>query len=179
MNVETIWKEYRQSLKAFLHKSVANPDDVDDLLQEILIKTYHNLATIQETKKIKSWLFQVANHTIIDFYRKRGSKAALDGEGLWFDEPQNSITEKLAQCVVPFINQLPAQEAQLLKAIEIDGISQKDYAKQHDINYSTLKSRVQKSRHKLLGVFHQCCSFSIDRWGNVIDYERKKPKCDC
>ncbi len=179
MNVETIWKEYRQSLKAFLHKSVANPDDVDDLLQEILIKTYHNLATIQETKKIKSWLFQVANHTIIDFYRKRGSKTVPDGENLWFDESQDSITEKLAQCVTPFINQLPEEEAQLLKAIEIEGISQKDYAKQHGIKYSTLKSRVQKSRHKLLGVFNQCCSFSIDSRGNVSDYERKQPKCDC
>ncbi len=179
MNIEAIWKEYRQSLKAFLHKNVACPADVDDLLQEILIKTYHNLATIQETKKIKSWLFQVANNTMIDFYRKRGGKNILDGESLWFDDSQESVTQKLAPCIMPFIDQLADEEAQLLKAIEINGLSQKEYAEQHGIKYSTLKSRLQKSRRKLFAVFNQCCSFSIDQRGNVIDYEEKNPGCDC
>lgn len=43
MNAEAIWQEYQMSLKAFLHKNVANPDDVDDLLQDILLKSYQNL----------------------------------------------------------------------------------------------------------------------------------------
>lgn len=179
MNVETIWKQYQQSLKAFLHKNVANPADVDDLLQEILIKTYHNLATVQDTKKIKSWLFQIANHTIIDFYRKRGRQAEVHSEDLWFDEQQVSLTTELAQCVAPFIDGLPEQDAKLLRAIEIDGMSQKEFAQKEGIKYSTLKSRVQKSRQKLFGVFNQCCEFSIDTQGNVMDYQKRQSDCGC
>ncbi|QIA66184.1 RNA polymerase sigma factor SigZ [Vibrio astriarenae] len=179
MNVETIWKEYQQSLKAFLHKKIANPDDVEDLLQEVLIKTYHNLATVHDTKKIKSWLFQIANHTIIDFYRKRGRNLELHSEDLWFEEQEISLTSELAQCVTPFIEGLPEQDARLLKAIEIEGLSQKEFAEREGIKYSTLKSRVQKSRQKLYGVFNKCCEFSIDSQGNVMDYQKRESGCGC
>ncbi|MCJ8272648.1 MAG: RNA polymerase sigma factor SigZ, partial [Psychrosphaera sp.] len=73
MNLETLWLAYQSNLKAFLHKNVSNPNDVEDLLQEILIKTHQNLGQLKDSKKVKSWLFQIANHTIIDFYRKRGN----------------------------------------------------------------------------------------------------------
>ena len=35
MKVEEVWSGYSASLKAFLHSRVSDPDEVDDLLQEI------------------------------------------------------------------------------------------------------------------------------------------------
>ena len=67
LNLEQVWAEYQQALKSFLHSKVNNTADVDDLLQEILIKTYQNLDKVQDVSSVKSWLFQLANHTIIDF----------------------------------------------------------------------------------------------------------------
>ena len=67
MNIEEIWQEYRAAIKRFLHSKVSNEADVEDLLQEILIKTYSNLHTVKEQASIKAWLFQIANHVIIDF----------------------------------------------------------------------------------------------------------------
>lgn len=43
LNLEQVWAEYQQALKSFLHSKVNNTADVDDLLQESLIKTYQNL----------------------------------------------------------------------------------------------------------------------------------------
>ena len=40
--------------------------DVDDLLQEISIKTLAGFETIEDQTKVQSWLFQIANRTIID-----------------------------------------------------------------------------------------------------------------
>lgn len=144
MNIEEVWSEYQSSLKAFLYKNISNPDDVEDLLQDILIKTYNNLTTLQDRKKIKSWLFQVANNTIIDFYRKRSKGNDISQEELWYTDSDNEIYQQLSMCVVPFINGLPKEEAALLTAIEIDGVSQKEHAEKLGMKYSTLKSRVQK-----------------------------------
>ena len=40
LKLEDVWTQYQQAVKSFLHSKVSNPDDVDDLQQEILIKTY-------------------------------------------------------------------------------------------------------------------------------------------
>ena len=180
MNVETIWAEYQTSLKAFLYKNVNNTADVEDLLQEILIKTYQNLSTVKEVTKIKPWLFQIAQHSIIDFYRQQGRNNSLGDDPLWYEHQESSIHQQLSQCILPFIESLEEDDKQLLTAIEINGISQKEYALQHNIKYSTLKSRVQKSRQTLQSVFTQCCNFNLDAQGHLLDYQRKPKNCnDC
>lgn len=177
MKVETIWSEYQTSLKAFIHKNVSNPDDAEDLLQEILIKTFQGLSTVKDSKKVKPWLFQIANNTIIDFYRKRGKGSDITQNELWYAESDEDVFQQLALCVLPFIKGLPQEEAELLTAIEIDGLSQKEYAEKIGVKYSTLKSRVQKSRQSLYGLFSDCCELSIDRKGNLVDFQAKRRNC--
>ncbi len=177
MDVETVWKEYSTSLKAFLHSNVSNPADVDDLLQDILIKTYQNLGNIQDIKKIKSWLFQVASRAIIDFYRKQAKGNNLTVDDLWYDEGDLSVHAQLSQCILPFIQALPEGDANILTAIEIEGLSQKEFAAKAGIKYSTLKSRVQKSRGKLNTLFQECCELSLDSKGNIMDFSTKGMRC--
>ena len=87
-----------------MHSKVSSLDEVDDLLQEILIKIYSNLSTIKSESSLKSWLFQVANYAIIDFYRKRAKLNKLRSEELWYREKNDEIEQFLSQCVIPFIN---------------------------------------------------------------------------
>ena len=178
MEIEKVWGEYQVALKSFLHTKVSNEADVDDLLQEVLIKTYHSFHTIKESTSVRSWLFQVANNTVIDFYRKNKRTKALDEQADWHLEDENHARSQLSNCILPFINELPEEQANLLKAIDIDNMSQKEHAEQLGISYSTLKSRVQKSRHSLKAVFDQCCHFSIDKRGNLFDYEEKPFGCN-
>ncbi|MCK8044191.1 RNA polymerase sigma factor SigZ [Shewanella sp. 1CM18E] len=177
MNIETVWQEYRNKIKAFLHAKVSNPDDVDDLLQEILIKTFDNLHSVQSEAKIKSWLYQVANNAIIDFYRKRGRASLIEGEELWYEQSEQSTEQALSRCIEPFINALPEDSSALLTAIDLHGQSQKDYAAEHGISYSTLKSRVQKSRERLRGLYEECCHLSLDKQGNVVEFDPKNGNC--
>ena len=86
MNIEDIWKEYSTALKRFLHAKISNEADVDDLLQDILIKTYNNLAAVKTQKSVKSWLFQIANNTIIDYYRKKGRVQDANVERNWAED---------------------------------------------------------------------------------------------
>lgn len=179
MNIEKIWSEYRVALKRFLHSKVSNEADVEDLLQDILIKTYNNLGAVKTQKSIKAWLFQIANNTIIDYYRKRArAQAASLGDVLPHEEiKENNID--LSNCISPFIHALPEEHTNLLTAIDLNNQSQKQYAEQIGVSYSTLKSRVQKSRGLLKQVFDDCCHFKIDSRGNVYAYDVKKKNKNC
>ncbi|NTS78001.1 RNA polymerase sigma factor SigZ [Catenovulum sp. SM1970] len=180
MDIEQIWQAYKQSLKAFLHSRISQPEDVDDLLQDIFIKTFTKLEQLENPSSIKPWLFQLANNTITDYYRKKATHGTnfisqQEAEQLIPFELTNDEQTKqnLVNCIQPFLQQLPAKEAQLIKAIDIESHSQKAYAEAHQLSYSTLKSQVQKSRRNLKAVFDNCCHFYTDKDGRVFDYQRK------
>lgn len=183
LNLEQVWAEYQLALKAFLHSKVSNSADVEDLLQEILIKTYQNLHQVQDSSSVKSWLFQLANNTIIDFYRKHARQqrdSKIDADDLWFADLDHNeeFKQNLSLCIEPFIQALPEKSASLLLAVDIKGQSQKTLAEEQNVSYSTIKSRVQKSRGDLKNLFEQCCNLSLDKQGNVVDCELK-PESSC
>ncbi|EGU35341.1 RNA polymerase sigma factor SigZ [Vibrio sp. N418] len=180
LNLDEVWRQYQHSLKAFLHSKVANEADVEDLQQEILIKTYQSLSDVQNESSVKSWLFQLAQRTIIDFYRKRARTQRdnnLQADDLWFEQLPESVEQELANCIAPFIHALPEASASLLSHVELDGMSQKELAEQQGVSYSTLKSRVQKSRMELKKLFEECCDLTLDKHGNVVDYQHKGKGC--
>ena len=177
MLLEEIWSEYRNALKAFLHSKISNPADVEDLLQEILIKTHNNINTLEDESSIKSWLFQIANRTAIDFYRKKDRTIESNSEKLWYEQNEQEVMQELLKCIAPFIQALPEDSARLLNAVYIQDKSQKDYAEESDITYSTLKSQIQNSRKELKALFDQCCEYEIDKSGNLIDFNPKSDSC--
>ncbi len=180
MNIEAIWQQYSQSLKALLRSKISNPSDADDLLQEILIKTDRNIGKLKSRDKLRPWLFQLANNTIIDFYRKKRHFGEADVENLWYEDDGPQAQQQLSECILPFVNALPPDTAELLRAIDIEGRSQKEFAAESGIAYSTLKSRVQRGRIQLRELFENCCHLSVDRHGNIFDYDAKPGSCaDC
>ncbi|MGV2986359.1 RNA polymerase sigma factor SigZ [Vibrio sp. E150_011] len=176
--IEKIWAEYQAGLQRFLLSKLSDPDDVDDVLQEVLIKTHQNLDKLENPESIKAWLFQIANRSVIDLYRRNGRSAILEGETLWFDQDEESAKEQLAQCMEPLIRSLPSTSAALLTSVDLEGKSQKEMAKEMGISYSTLKSRIQRGRVDLRNVLEQCCQLSFDANGNLMDYHPRKKDCD-
>lgn len=173
IDLELVWFEYRNRLARFLRSKVSNPDDVEDLLQDILLKVHQNIDTLEQRERLKPWLFQIANNTIIDFYREKTRKAMPQAEELWYDDPGAEDKHLLEECVIPFVDALPPEMSDILHLIDLQGVSQKSYAEEHGISYSTLKTRVQTSRLQLRKLFENCCEFTVDSHGNIIDYERK------
>jgi len=177
MNLEDVWQAYRVSIKAFLHSKLNNPDDVDDILQDVLIKFYNNISTLKDHKNVKSWLFQIANNTVIDFYRKQGKLNQAQKIEPWFDTDELSIKQELSHCITPFLATMDESQASLLKTIDLEGKSQKMYAQEHNISYSTVKSRVQVARANLKAQFDACCDFKIDKFGNLVSFDEKSKNC--
>lgn len=177
MKLDEIWPSYRSSIKALLHSKVSDPDDVDDLLQEVLIKTHSNIGNLRKEESVKSWLFQITARTTIDYYRKKSRIHEIEAENLWFGESERNIKADISPCVEPFLKTLPEKTANLLRAIDLQGIPQKSYAQELGISYSTLKSQVQKARSELKDLYEDCCDYSVDTQGNLVDFEQKSKKC--
>jgi len=178
VNIDNIWKEYQSALLGFLKSRVTNPEDAEDLLQEVLLKTYQNLDSLHTEKSIRSWIFQIARNTTIDYYRKKGRSPNFESVEDWPSEEKVNSEDDLSHCVEPFINALPEEASQLLREIELKGVSQKEFAETYNIPYSTLKSRVQKARQALRILFEDCCVLTRDKQGNIIGHNARSGRCD-
>ncbi len=183
MSIEEVWNDYGNLLRGFLLSKVKNSEDAEDLLQEILIKTHNNMDSLKDPKKFKSWLFQIARNTLIDYYRKPDN--ILVDESQLFDlqeerpDTQETMRQELSQCIKPFLKYLPDKYGVVVDAIDIQGASQKELAKELGLSYSALKSRVQRGRQKLEEIFQECCTYKVDARGNIMEYEIKPDCCEC
>ena len=128
VNFEMIWREYQNSVRGLLAAKLADPDQVDDLLQDVFIKVHRNLSSLKSEHSVKPWLFRITNNAIADFYRARDKSGDLGKNDLWYgNEPETE--SQLSQCIEPSIKALPKESADLLIAIDLQGQSQKEYAK--------------------------------------------------
>lgn len=178
MTLDEVWSAYRARLKSVLHARVSNPADVDDLLQDISLKILKGLGDLDDPSRIGSWLFQIANRTVIDHYRGQARSEAPHPDDLWHVQDNPPARRNLERCVAPFIAALPDESARLLQAIDIDGQSQKRMAEREGVPYSTLKSRVGKARKELRAVFENCCDFSFDARGGIAGFRSKTDLCE-
>jgi RNA polymerase sigma-70 factor (ECF subfamily) len=57
----------------FLFARLAHRQQAEDLLQTVFLKVWHNLETYKPNKRAKfsTWVFQIANYTLIDYWRTR------------------------------------------------------------------------------------------------------------
>ena len=179
MDVKQIWQEYKQQLQRFLHSRVSNAADAEDLLQEILIKTYQQLHTVQDQEKLRAWLFQVTRNTVIDYYRQSHRKQPVPLDFMMEEgsEPSEQARQELSDCVRPFLEQLPETYKAAVEAVDLNGISQKGLAKDLGLSHSAVKSRVQRGRKMLASLFQECCRYELDVRGNIIDYQRNDECC--
>jgi len=177
LSTEEIWNAFHQPLRAFIQNRVSDPEDADDLLQEVFVKLHTRLDTLQDEDRLVPWIYQVARHTIIDYYRARRPALPLPERLLVeSDEASDDPTTQLARGLRAMIACLPKKYQQALVLTELEGQSQKVLADRLGLSLSGAKSRVQRGRTLLREAFLDCCHFEFDRRGKVVDYV---PRPDC
>ncbi len=68
-----IYDTFAQQLYNFLLGKVAHKETAEDLLQTVFLKAWNNLSKYEprSNAKFSTWLFQIANFTLIDHWRTR------------------------------------------------------------------------------------------------------------
>lgn len=180
---QEIWQSYRDELYGFLLSRVGRPEDAEDLLQDVMVRTHRRLDSVKDTSRLRSWLFQITRNALVDHYRSSSRDSSLELESRHLGGPNRpegeDVLEELSRCVRPFLERLPEPYRGTLEAVELRGQSQKELAASLGVSYSTVKSRVQRGRLKLAELFHQCCLYELDSQGNVMSYRARPDRCSC
>ncbi len=177
-NTLIIWKNLNARLINFINQKVKNLDRAKDINQDVFIKVFSKIDTLKDKDKMIPWIYQITRNEINNYFRKHkfSNEIEISEKPEFLDE---NLTLEFSKCITPMIDALPEKYKQAIHLTEIEGMSQKDLAKQLGISYSGAKSRVQRGRDMLKILFEQCCEISSDAYGNIIDYKKKGCSKDC
>ena len=155
---EEIVNQYQRDLVNFHYRFVGNRMESEDLAQETFIKAYKKFHTLKEPNKLKSWLFQIARNTVIDFFRKNKNRPFALDSAILENIPETTavdyqervanmeVSKELEHC----IEQLVKEDRAIIKLLYYEGFSYKEIGELLHINQNTLKSRLHRARKILL-----------------------------
>ena len=177
-DIEAIWKELSSGLRSFIISRIKNDSDAEDILQEVFLRIHDNIHNLKDRSRIKPWIYQITRNLIIDHFRY----LSHNHQSI---EPEHDITDSSASLIymdeaisdmIKMMDEMSHEYCEALCMTEIEGMSQKEYAKKTGLSYSAAKSRVQRSRIMLKDMLLNCCHYQFDKYGTVLDIQ---PACCC
>lgn len=171
---EKLWLKFGTKLKAFILSKIHDETIADDILQEVFLKIHTKLDTVKDETKIQPWIYQITRNIIVDHYRKLKKENQISQYESKEEEeeeiPDNFMSEAL-QDMISMMGQLPPEYCEALCLTELEGMSQKDYAKKKGLSYPGAKSRIQRAKKLLKNMLLDCCHYHFDKYGTVIDIQ--------
>jgi|GEM_PF-457576 len=173
--IEQVWKEFQTQLQAFILQRVSDPVITEDLLQEVFLKIHQSIDGLQDDTKLESWVYQITRNTIIDHYRTTKSHAEIDTPPIYEEEYINAdAAAQLAPGLRGLVEELPEHYRRAIELTEFEGLTQREMGERLGLSVSGAKSRVQRARDLLKEMLLECCHFTFDNRGDIVDYQ---PKC--
>lgn len=180
---EARWRELRARLHGFVGRRVGNPEDAEDVVQDVFVRMQRNIDALSSADRLYAWAFRIARNAIADHYRSPnrrdvpGEAAAKVMEGLTADpigdEPSNDARAEMARCIAPMVRGLPDNYRWAIELTELEGMTQAAAAERLGLSLPGAKSRVQRGRARLKEMLLRCCEIETDRRGRVIAFETR------
>lgn len=179
--MQTQLEQLYSPLLLYVKKRISNNEDAEDITQEVFYKL--SKSNSDGVDNLKSWVYTIAKNTITDYYRKHKIDSInVDSTSIYEEEEDQSAVKELGNYVSSCINLLPEEYRSVLIMSELENIPQKEIARRLNMNYVTLRSKIQRGRKKLKDMFTSCCTIIQGGKGNILEYipkENQSPdNCD-
>lgn len=146
----------RARLRNFIRRRVADPSDVEDILQDVFYKLVEANRLLMPIEHVTGWLFRVARNRITDLFRKKKPAsfgAAVEGEEGELVELEDLLPSPDAGPEALYVrnllldelelalDELPDRQREVFVAHELEGQSFKAMAAETGLSVNTLLSR--------------------------------------
>ena len=173
--ISDVVKREQPRLRNFIRRRVADPGDVEDVLQDVFVALVEANRMLMPIEHVTGWLFRVARNRIIDLLRKKRPErfadeglAGEEDESLGFEDllpspdagPEAAYARSLLlEALESAIGELPQEQRAVFVAHELEGRSFKELAAESGVSVNTLLSRkryaVLRLREQLRGIYDE------------------------
>jgi len=127
----------------------------EDIVQNTFLKLYEKIDEIRILGSANFWLFKSARNEYFNFYRKNKrnvefSEEIEEDKDSRFELEEYIETKDLRNLVLNKLSELPAEQKEVYLLKEYGGLSYKEIAETTGIEINLVKSRLYKTRQKLI-----------------------------
>src|SRR4051812_38116798 len=74
----SIYNLYFEKIYRFIYYRVSHKEVAEDLAEEVFLKVFSKLSSIEKDGSFEGWLYQIARNKVIDYYRDKKQLVALE-----------------------------------------------------------------------------------------------------
>lgn len=159
----TLVDKYQKPLYFHIRKMIKEVELVDDLVQEVFMKAFHNLNSYSNEFAFSTWIYRIATNHTIDYLRKKklqtlsidqpyttkdgDMEIQLPDESFSTDEP---VMKKERKAIVQeAIDDLPEKYRLVIEMRHMEEKSYQEIAEILDLPLGTVKAHIFRARELL------------------------------
>lgn len=162
---EEIVRRYVDKIYGLALRITRNPNDAEEVLQEVFLTLAKKIGTFRREAKFSSWLYRVtvnASYMYLRSQRKHETDTSLDdyvpydengtlmgrvASNDWSDRPDKALISKEAmEMIEKAVKELPASYRVVFHLRDIEGLSNEEVADILGLSVPAVKSRLHRGR---------------------------------
>jgi RNA polymerase sigma factor (sigma-70 family) len=157
-------KLYERYYKKVYHKCLSftrNPDEANDIAQDILMKAFANITSFKGKSKFATWLFAITKNHCIAYSRERKNihfENIIYNENLaeeTIDLNERELHEQRELILDSMLKDIRETERKMLILKYQQNYSIKDLQKELNLSASAVKMRLQRARQKVQKLYEK------------------------
>jgi RNA polymerase sigma-70 factor, ECF subfamily len=170
--VARAWETHEKELRGYLRHRLADTAAADDLLQDVFVRAMRQGQGFCTLDNPRAWLFQVARNALIDRTRKSRTFEPLPDELVAPEPEATAAVDELAGCLASCMGALAVEDAEILRACDLEGQSAREFAAARNLTLAAAKSRLLRARQRLRAQLITACQIVFDASGKVDNHMR-------
>ena len=157
LSFQLLVERYQDKLFSIVRHYTRNPVEVEDIVQEALLKVYKRLDSFQQQSSFSTWLYRVTVNTALDFLKRCGRnpvRAVEDPEVVVAEgappriaaPDANMEKEEIARITHEVLLELPEIFHKVIVMREFEGLAYQEIADILGISIGTVESRLFRAR---------------------------------
>jgi RNA polymerase sigma-70 factor, ECF subfamily len=150
---EEIVRRHRDRLWAVALRTVREPEEAADALQDALISAYRAAGSFRGDSAVTTWLHRIVVNACLDRMRRRQVRSTVplpeEGPGEPADVRDRVAERDTAMVIEEALGRLPAEQRAAIVLVDIEGYSVADTAAMLQVAEGTVKSRCARGRARL------------------------------
>jgi RNA polymerase sigma-70 factor (ECF subfamily) len=186
-----MFEEHQAPMRRYVRTLVRDTGEAEDIIQETFLRAHRKLSSLQEQKRLSSWLYRIATNLCHDRFRQISSRsqagARLEdltvlGSPVVADRTSPRLDKvfeqrEMSSCVREYLEDLSDDYRAVIMLHDFEGMTNAEIAEMLDCSLATAKIRLHRARKKLKAALSTACQFSLDNRG-VMVCERKSSDSD-
>ena len=131
---------------------VSDPDDAEDVTQEVMIRVALHLDRFLGKSRFTTWLYQVTRNTTLSLGRRMAAQLRLLDR--WRDEDGAADTSataveraQLGSVLEQVFRKLPLRQREVLYLVDIEGFDAGEVAARLGLGRTTVRAHLFRARH--------------------------------